>query len=255
MRNPTTLRTNATGIPRLHHRGEEVHGRAGNNIPHDLLMDFLGHTFLFAAEPEQGAGGSGVADADLVKAAQTGDRAAFTELVIRYRPRIHGLVMNMIRNEADAWDLTQEVFLKAWLALGRFEGRSSFFTWIYRIAHNVTCDWLRKKRPEVATEFDETWQSTQLAAEADAMFGTETAPSSNMDRADLRAALAAAMEKLSPEHRQAMQLKEVQDLKYHEIAAIMNCSVGTVMSRLFYARKKLQEILRPAYEEFRHGGE
>lgn len=205
-----------------------------------------------AGEP---AAGGGVPDADLVVAARRGDRAAFTTLVERYRGRVHGMIMNMIRNEADAWDLTQEVFLKAWLALGKFEGRSSFFTWLYRIAHNVTYDWLRKKRPEVSTGFDEEWQSNILAPEADDLMDAGESPVAGLDRADLRTALAAAMEKLSPEHRQTMLLKEVQGMKYHEIAETMDCSIGTVMSRLFYARKKLQEILRPAYREFRQNRE
>lgn len=204
-----------------------------------------------AVEPAEGGGPT---DGALVEAAKAGDRAAFTLLVTRYRSRVHGMVVNMIRNEADAWDLTQEVFLKAWLALGKFEGRSSFFTWLYRIAHNVTYDWLRKKRPETATEFDEDWQSSHLAPEADGLLDAGESPAAGLDRADLRAALDAAMEKLTPEHRQVILLKEVQDLKYQEIADVMDCSIGTVMSRLFYARKKLQELLRPAYEEFRRGG-
>ncbi|MFM7181282.1 MAG: RNA polymerase sigma factor [Verrucomicrobiales bacterium] len=213
------------------------------------------HPFFWLRAPAvEPAEGGGPTDASLVAAAKSGDRAAFTLLVNRYRSRVHGMVVNMIRNEADAWDLTQEVFLKAWLALGKFEGRSSFFTWLYRIAHNVTYDWLRKKRPETATEFDEDWQSSHLAPEADSLLDAGESPAAGLDRADLRAALDAAMEKLTPEHRQVILLKEVQDLKYQEIADVMDCSIGTVMSRLFYARKKLQELLRPAYDEFRRGG-
>ena len=207
-----------------------------------------------AGEPPAAGGGgdaNATSDAGLVEAARQGDRQAFTTLVERYRGRVHGMIVNMIRNEADAWDLTQEVFLKAWLALGKFEGRSSFFTWLYRIAHNVTYDWLRKKRREVSSGFDEDWQSSILAPEADDLMDSGDSPAAGLDREDLRLALAAAMEKLSPEHRQTMLLKEVQGLKYHEIAETKDCSIGTVMSRLFYARKKLQELLRPAYKEFR----
>jgi RNA polymerase sigma-70 factor (ECF subfamily) len=218
-------------------------------------MHLSGPRILLASVPDDGASGGGLSDNELVAAAKAGDRDAFSILVNRYRARVHGMVVNMIRNEADAWDLTQEVFLKAWLALAKFEGRSSFFTWLYRIAHNVTYDWLRKKRPEVSTGFDEEWQSSHLAPEADALLDGGENPGAGLDRAHLRQALQDAMEKLSPEHRQAMLLKEVQDLKYHEIAEVMQCSIGTVMSRLFYARKKLQEILRPAYDEIRRGGE
>lgn len=211
---------------------------------------------IFAVEETGGGtGGESTPDKGLVAAAAAGDRQAFTILVLRYRPRVHGLVMNMIRNEADAWDLTQEVFLKAWQAIGRFEQRSSFFTWLYRIAHNVTCDWLRKKRPELSVPFGDDSPIGQAGVEAAGVPDGGDAPSANLERKDLRAALDAAMGLLSPEHRQAILLKEVQGLKYEEIAVVMDCSLGTVMSRLFYARKRLQEILRPAYDEFHGGGE
>lgn len=235
-------------FPRLREGGRVVQSGGA----HEMIAKFpLPWPQAPAVEASEGGGPT---DSSLVAAAKAGDRAAFTMLVTRYRSRVHGLVMNMIRNEADAWDLTQEVFLKAWLALGKFEGRSSFFTWLYRIAHNVTYDWLRKRRPETTTAFDEDWQSSRLAPEADGMLDAGESPAAGLNRADLRAALEAAMEKLSPEHRQVILLKEVQDLKYQEIADVMECSIGTVMSRLFYARKKLQELLRPAYDEFRRGG-
>jgi len=204
--------------------------------------------FVFRADDDGGAAAE--EDRAWIEAAQQGDREAFSNLVIRYRSRVHAVVMNMVRNEADAWDLSQEVFLKAWLAIGRFEARSSFFTWLYRIAHNLTCDWLRKKRPENAGEFDETWQSGMVAAGADVAPNSPDSPDAGLARADLRAALEQALSRLSPEHRQAILLKEVQGLKYHEIAEVMDCSIGTVMSRLFYARKKLQEMLADAREEF-----
>ena len=97
-------------------------------------------------------GGSETADAEngppddaLVVRCQAGDTGAFDELVTRYRGRVYAMIYNMVKSEADAWDLSQEAFIKAWKALPKFEARSSFYTWLYRIAHNVTYDWMRKR--------------------------------------------------------------------------------------------------------------
>lgn len=217
---------------------------------------FPGCQRLFAdllRSPEaEGAGGDGPSDRALVQAAQAGDRHAFSTLVERYRPRVHGMIFNMVRHDADAWDLTQDCFIKAWKALPKFERRANFFTWIYRIAHNVTYDFLRRKRPETAGGFEEDWQGSHLAPEAELLTPSSEAPDAGLARGDLREALEKALGELSPAHRQAILLKEVQGLKYHEIAEVMECSTGTVMSRLFYARKRLQELLREARADF-HG--
>jgi RNA polymerase sigma-70 factor, ECF subfamily len=216
---------------------------------------WLSHLMRLPRDPAPEEGGAGPADAALVAAARGGDRAAFTSLVERYRARVHALVFNMVRNDADAWDLCQETFLKAWLALPRFEARASFFTWLFRIAHNVTYDFLRRRKPEARGGFEEEWQSGHLAPEAAEIVDSGEAPEAGLARADLRAALERALAQLSPDHRQAILLKEVQGLKYHEIAEVMDCSTGTVMSRLFYARKRLQELLREARADFYGDGE
>jgi RNA polymerase sigma-70 factor (ECF subfamily) len=91
----------------------------------------------------------------LVAKCQMGDTAAFNELVTRYRQRGFAMIYNMVRNEQDAWDLTQDGFLKAWKSIGRFRGQSSFFTWLYRILMNVTIDWMRRKQIQSGTEFDD----------------------------------------------------------------------------------------------------
>jgi len=97
-----------------------------------------------------------VSELDLVRRCQAGDTEAFDELVSRYRTRVFGMIYNMVHSEQDAWDLAQDSFLKAWKSIKRFRGRSSFYTWIYRIVMNVTIDWLRKKQIKGAgTEFDE----------------------------------------------------------------------------------------------------
>jgi RNA polymerase sigma-70 factor (ECF subfamily) len=153
------------------------------------------------------------------------------------------MIVNMIRNDADSWDLAQDVFVKAWKALPKFEARSSFYTWLYRITHNVTYDWMRKKKITAGTEFDD-----QVALHAEP--GAHTAPHAHLQPDEsvqgdeLKARIDAAIQELSADHRQAILLKEIEGLSYQEIADVMECSIGTVMSRLYYARKKLQEKLK-----------
>ena len=182
-------------------------------------------------------------DQALVVRCQGGDTQAFDELVTHYRGKVYAMIVNMIRNDADSWDLAQDVFVKAWKALPKFEARSAFYTWLYRITHNVTYDWMRKKKITAGTEFDD-----QVALDAEP--GAHTSPRAvqqpdeNVHGGELRSQIDAAIQELSADHRQAILLKEIEGLSYQEIADVMECSIGTVMSRLFYARKKLQEKLK-----------
>ena len=182
-------------------------------------------------------------DQALVVRCQGGDTEAFDELVTYYRGKVYAMIVNMIRSDADAWDLAQDVFVKAWKALPKFEARSAFYTWLYRITHNVTYDWMRKKKITAGTEFDD-----QVALDAEP--GAHTSPGQvpqpdeNAQGGELKAQIDSAIQELSADHRQAILLKEIEGLSYQEIADVMECSIGTVMSRLFYARKKLQEKLK-----------
>lgn len=189
-----------------------------------------------------------VPDSDLVKRCQAGDTRAFDVLVNRYRGRIYAMTYHMIQNETEAWDLAQEAFIKAWRALPRFKLDSSFYTWLYRIAHNVTYDWLRKKKIQGDGEFDDSRTEHKIAAGAEAVPRGDDAPDTVMKNAELGARIRAAIAQLSPDHRQVILLREVEGMQYEEIAATIPCSLGTVMSRLFYARKKLQEMLKDTYE-------
>lgn len=184
----------------------------------------------------------------LVAKAQAGDSAAFNELVTRYRTRAYAMIYNMVRNEQDAWDLAQEGFFKAWKSIGRFRGQSSFFTWLYRILMNVTIDWTRRKHIEAGTEFDDTRGITEIAPGAMTAPKGEMEPAAKLSDQEIRSRIDAAIERLSPEHRQTIILREIDGLEYQEIADVMDCSIGTVMSRLFYARKKLQTMLKDVYE-------
>jgi RNA polymerase sigma-70 factor (ECF subfamily) len=176
-------------------------------------------------------------DLELIHRCQTGDTEAFGELVTKYRTNIFAMICRIVGNENDAWDLAQEGFLKAWRSIHQFEGRSSFYTWLYRITINVTIDSLRRRCRRSEVELDDTIPSSLPS------------PRANCERAEIRELVYAALAQITPEHRVVIVLKEIEDLQYQEIADILNISIGTVMSRLFYGRIKLQSILRPVFKQ------
>ncbi|WP_367874612.1 RNA polymerase sigma factor [Luteolibacter sp. Populi] len=216
----------------------------------------------FASNPVLGPAGTGGAaagtpgeaaepdDETLVLRAQAGDMRAYDELVTRHRGRIYAMIRNMVKNDTDAWDLSQEAFIKAWQALPRFEAKARFTTWLYRIAHNCVYDFTRRRRPESGGDEinDELLSRERIDPAAIATPAEARSPDEALAGDELRAKIEAALEKLSPEHREAVILKDVQGLAYKEIAEVMSCSLGTVMSRLFYARQKLQSLLKDEYD-------
>jgi RNA polymerase sigma-70 factor, ECF subfamily len=190
-----------------------------------------------------------VSELDLVKRCQDGDSGAFDELVTRYRTRVFGMIYNMVHSEPDAWDLAQDSFVKAWKSIKRFRGQSSFYTWIYRIVMNVTIDWLRKKQIKAGgAEFDDSIQLKEVDPASKTMPKADATPSEQLEQREIRSEIDKAIAQLSPEHRAVILMKEIDGMQYHEIAEALGCSIGTVMSRLFYARKKLQNLLRDCYE-------
>ena len=192
-----------------------------------------------AAEPE---------DIELVAKCQKGDMQAFNELVTKYRGKVYAMIYNMVHNEQDARDLAQDGFLKAWKSIGQFRGQSAFYTWLYRIMMNVTIDWVRKKQITGDTEFDEELGIKGIEAGACTAPHADPLPFQKMEREEIRKRIDEAVEKLSPEHRAVILMRELDGMQYEDIAGALDCSVGTVMSRLFYARKKLQGMLRDIYE-------
>ena len=194
-----------------------------------------------AADPEE--------DFRLVALAKTGDMRAYDQLVARHQGKIYAMIRNMVKNDADAWDLSQDAFIKAWQALPRFEARARFSTWLFRIAHNVVYDWARKRKIESAGELnDEIFDRDKIDASAKTAPSFVESPDDALVNTELRGKIEEALDKLSPEHREAVILKDVQGLSYKEIAEVMDCTLGTVMSRLFYARQKLQALLKDEYE-------
>jgi len=200
-------------------------------------------------DTEATAAEADVPEFDLVRQAQAGDTEAFDQLVGRFRTRVFGMIYNMVHNEQDAWDLAQDSFLKAWKSIARFRGQSSFYTWMYRIVMNVTIDWLRKKQVKgVGAEFDDAIQLKEIDPASRTVPHAAALPHERMEQKEIRGRIDAAIALLSPEHRAVILMKGIEDMQYHEIAESLGCSIGTVMSRLFYARKKLQNLLRDVYE-------
>jgi len=184
-------------------------------------------------------------DAAWVALASQGDMRAFDRLVLKHRGRIYAMILNMVKNDADAWDLSQDVFIKAWKALPRFEARASFGTWLFRISHNVVYDWFRKRRIQTEGELDdELFDATRIDPGAATAPRVSKRPDEALEQTELRQRIDAAIGKLSEEHREVILLREVQGLDYKEIAEVMQISIGTVMSRLHHARKKLQTHLK-----------
>jgi RNA polymerase sigma-70 factor, ECF subfamily len=181
-------------------------------------------------------------DREVVEHCQQGELRAYEILVNRYRDKVYGLAFSMLRNEQDAADVCQEAFVRAWQGIRKFKKNSSFYTWVYRITTNLCIDFVRKRERQPTTAFEE---AVDPDADADVPEPPSKSPSPTVEaeRAELRRQIDAAMLELTTEHRAVIQLREYEGMEYAEIAKIVGCSIGTVMSRLHYARKHLQRIL------------
>jgi RNA polymerase sigma-70 factor (ECF subfamily) len=184
---------------------------------------------------------SSVDDQSLVKAAQRGNMGAFEELVARHRDKIYARAFSMMRNEEDAIDLSQEAWVKGWQRLKQFQGESSFATWLTRIVINLCLDALRKQKRQRAESIEAMDQ--ELGGVERHMPVITPNPTAGLERGELRKRIDEALSKLSHEHRTALILHEFEEMEYKEIAKTMGCSIGTVMSRLFYARRKMAGLL------------
>ena len=175
-----------------------------------------------------------------------GDPAAYRQLVETYQGRIYGMVCGMVRDPEEARDVTQDVFIKAYQSLERFRIDSNFYTWIYRIAMHRAIDHLRKKKRRPVQVYDDE-VATHHGGELSPDHARES-PDATLQRSRLRAQIQEAISKLSPDHRQVIVLRELEGLSYREIAEILEVPEGTVMSRLFHARRKLLEVMQPMLE-------
>ncbi len=177
-------------------------------------------------------------------AAQRGDREAFRQLFERYQRRAYGLAYGVLRNSDDAMDVVQDAFIKAHRYLDKFEGTSSFFTWLYRIVMNLAIDHIRKHKRQKPVDFTDAQLSESQVTEESLlpkMLGGN--PGRALQDKEIRGRIDQALGELSENHRAVLVMREVDGLSYEEMAEVMACSKGTIMSRLFHARRNMQKRL------------
>jgi RNA polymerase sigma-70 factor (ECF subfamily) len=187
------------------------------------------------------------ADAEVIERAQRGDHAAFRVLVERYQGRAFGLALRVLRDEEQARDAVQDAFVKAHGSLARFEGRSGFYTWLYRLVMNVCIDMKRRDRSGRQVEWEEE-RAVEIAQGAEALAPGSAdpereGPGAELERSQLRAALVRAIAALPEDARRTLELREIDGLSYAEIARAVGVPKGTVMSRLYYARRRVRAAL------------
>lgn len=193
-----------------------------------------------AARPR--ATGPSAEETDLISRSRDGDLGAFDTLVRQHQERLYATIYNVTSNHEDAADLTQETFIKAFRSLKKFRGQSSFFTWLYRIGVNKAINFLKKRGNRRHLSLNDLDQKIGLDPALGELVSADT-PARGAQLTELQKRLNAAMQKLSEEHRMVVTLHDIQGLPHEQIGRIMGCNVGTVRSRLFYARQQLQAHL------------
>ncbi len=178
---------------------------------------------------------------ELIRRAAQGDDGAFEQLVLAHQRQVYNLCLRICCNEADAMDLSQEAFIRAWRGLGQYQFGAEFSTWLYRLTRNVCIDFLRaqKRRQTVPLHLNDDEGETELP-----LPDTAEGPEERAVAGERRRALAQAMQALSPEHREILTLRVIEDLPYEQIAQILGVRTGTVKSRLARARISLKNILK-----------
>ena len=180
-------------------------------------------------------------DRILVGRARQGDRDSFGILVRRHRNRAFSVAYHVVRNREDALDISQEAFARAFTSLPTFKGEASFTTWLHRIVVNLAIDSMRRKQRAGIVTYDDT---RVMAGERDADLTAPEDPATALETKQVQSLLARGIAQLPPAQRAVLVLREIEGMSYEEISRAVGCTLGTVMSRLFYARRKLQQVLK-----------
>src|SRR5689334_7810454 len=198
-------------------------------------------------------------DLALVSRAKAGEAEAFRALVVRYQRKVYAVALGIVKDRDLAWDVSQEAFVRVHAHLGAFKGESSFSTWVLRIGSHLAIDAVRKERASAKQDIDEV-RDGDLSGGGEGILATELGkdPQQNLLRRELASKMTAALARLPEKHRTILVLRELEGLSYEELAERLGILKGTVMSRLFHARKKMQELLReyaemPATDEAKGG--
>lgn len=183
-------------------------------------------------------------DEQLIELTLNNQTRAFDELIRRHSRKLHAMLLQMLGSEADAYDVAQEAFLRAFRSLRYFNGQSAFYTWLYTIAANQARNFIRKRKRERAFSLDNDEHGTPLEKDSElADQGVTADPVRGAHITDIKSRLRAALLQLSPAHREVVTLCDIMGLSYQEIAEMLNVSEGTLRSRIFYAHKQLQSLL------------
>jgi len=184
-------------------------------------------------------------DQELVTRSRAGDAQAFRSLVVRYQRKVYAVALGIVRDPDLAWDVAQEAFVRVHQHLAEFKGESAFSTWVFRIASHLSIDSVRRERTRAKDDLEETDEAA-LAEGGDGILATAlgTNPQESALRRELMDKIGEALERLPEKHRTILVLREVEGLSYEELAERLGIQKGTVMSRLFHARRKMQALLR-----------
>lgn len=199
------------------------------------------------SNPQNGSEVDETPDELLIEQSKNGSMDSFEELVRRHKDKIYARAFSMMRNEDGALELSQLAWIRAWQKLDQFKGDSSFTTWLTRITINLCLDEIRKRKRFSAESIDELDESGGVERKIPVM---EFNPTSGMERTELRQRVDEALAQLSEVHRTVIVLHEFEGMEYKEVAEAMGCSIGTVMSRLFYARRRLATLLSGFRREY-----
>jgi RNA polymerase sigma-70 factor (ECF subfamily) len=187
-------------------------------------------------------------DVQLVERVRANDTAAFDILVKKYRERLYSIIYNLTSNRDDAFDLTQDVLMKAFQSIDKFSGKSAFFTWIYRIAVNAAFSFMRKNRRRRFLSFEKMQEDGMESAAVSDLLLDASRGDRSVFLKELQENLNIALQKLSNKHRVVVVLYEIEGLGHAEVASVLKCSEGTVRSRLHYAKEQLKVFLRDYME-------